>query len=114
MPEVPEPEAAQEIFWPCQRAKAKWRSFMRTPTRRTRRVIRRKGKAKGKGRLFSRKGKGKQSIQQFLLESEEDPASIFFGGGKGKKGRSGKSSGRGFGRRNGNPTGPDGKKMACF
>ena len=39
-------EQAQELFWNYQHHKAKWRSYMQKPTRRARRVIRRKGKTK--------------------------------------------------------------------
>ena len=88
---------------------------MQKPTRRVRRVVRRFGKSKGKGRLWTFKGKGKgPTIQSSITDYEQaGQLSHLFYGGKGKGSSKGKrSSGFGKGRR-GNPTGPDGNKLRC-
>ena len=109
-------EQAAEIFWNYQNSKSKWRSYMKKPTRRVRRVVRRFGKSKGKGRLWTFKGKGKgPTIQSFITDYEQaGQLSHLFYGGKGKGSSKGKRS-SGFGKgRQGNPTGPDGNKLKCF
>ena len=103
-------EAGQEIFWAYQQAKSRWRQYMNKPTRKVRRFVRGKGKSKGKGRLPTH---GHRSVNTFLtnIHAAGQTSSVFFGKSKGK-GKKGKSSGLGFGRRK-NPKGKDGKTMEC-
>ena len=112
-----EAEQAQELFWPYQRAKGRYRQHQKKPVRKVRRFFRRTLNRKGK----SSKGKGKRvtgkGMSSYLAElSQEDFDDMFFskGKGKGSKGRSRgvKSSGKSMGRRT-NPRGPDGQIMKC-
>ena len=82
-----------------------------------RRFIRKKGKGKGHGKDGGkRSGKGKGGFYTFLAENAGPVEEIFKGSsGKGKGARKGRSSsGKGLGRSDGNPIGPDGKKMECW
>jgi len=90
------PEADEHLFWQYAEAKKRWRRYTGKPVRSLRRVLRRKGKGKGKvqNAFFD--------ISGTLLQS-----SYFKGKGKG-----GKSSGKGFGRRQ-NPKGRDGQILKC-
>ena len=91
-------EADEYLFGEYQHAKKRWRRFTGKPVRALRRVLRRKGKGKGKS-----KHKGAYlNIGEVLRQS-----SYFKGKGKG-----GKSSGKGFGRKL-NPVGRDGEVMKC-
>ena len=89
------PEADEHLFWQYAEAKRRWRRYTGKPVRSLRRVLRRKGKGKGKDHAFF-------DISGTLLQS-----SYFKGKGKG-----GKSSGKGFGRRY-NPKGRDGAILKC-
>ena len=62
------------MFWAYERAKSRWRRFNgHEPTRRVRRVIKRKGKGKGEGKA-----------RAFLTDAAEDELStMFVGFGKG-------------------------------
>ena len=91
-------EADEYLFGEYQHAKRRWRRYIGKPVRALRRVLRRKGKGKGKGR----KGHSYLNIGELLQQS-----SYFKGKGKG-----GRSSGKGFGRRL-NPTGRDGEPLRC-
>ena len=119
------PSDATEAFWQYRKAKRNWRRLSGKPVRKFRRHAKRffkkrffdknprKGKGKGKGfrprrKQFSqgwKRAKVFHGQQAVLLES-------YFKNKKGKGG-GGKSSGKGFGRKSGNPSGPDGKKLGC-
>ena len=87
------------LFGRYQHAKKRWRRFTGKPVRALRRVLRRKGKGKGsKGGL----GHAYVNINETLQQSS------FYKG----KGKGGKSSGKGFGRRL-NPKGRDGEVLKC-
>ena len=87
--------ADEYLFGEYQHAKRRWRRFSGKPVRSLRKVIRRKGKGKGKNRSYVNLG---DLLQQ---------SSYFKGKGKG-----GQSSGKGFGRKQ-NPKGRDGEIMKC-
>ena len=87
------------LFGQYQQAKRRWRRFTGKPVRALRRTLRRKGKGKGRG-------KGMRS--SFLNIDDLLQQSSYFKG----KGKGGKSSGKGFGRRL-NPTGRDGDPLKC-
>ena len=99
-----EPEKSAALFWAYEHAKARWRRHNNyKPTRRVRRVIKRKGK-----------GKGNHPTAFLASMSVQDMAETFVGFGKGlgkSKGKS-KSSGLGFGRKL-NPMGKDGRRLNC-
>lgn len=90
------PEADEHLFWQYAEAKRRWRRFTGKPVRSLRRVLRRKGK-----------GKGKVQNAFFDISGALMQSSYFKGKGKG-----GKSSGKGFGRRQ-NPKGRDGQILKC-
>ncbi len=91
-------EADEHLFWQYTEAKRRWRSYTGKPVRALRRVLRRKGKGKGKGKV-----KGSFfDITNALHESSYFRA----------KGKGGKSSGKGWGRRQ-NPKGRDGEILKC-
>ena len=98
-----ENQKAEELFWAYQRAKGRYRRFMREPVRRVRRFLKRKGK-----------GKGKHPGYFLSTLSESEIENMFFMKGKPRKGKGkGKfSSGKGKGRKM-NPKGPDGQIMKC-
>ena len=90
---------------------------VRIARRFVRRFIRKKGKGKGHGKDGGkRSGKGKGGFYTFLAENASAVEDIFKGSsGKGKGARKKRSStGKGLGRSDGNPIGPDGKKMECW
>ena len=87
--------ADEYLFGEYQHAKRRWRRFTGKPVRSLRKVIRRKGKGKGKSRSY-------------LNLSDVLQQSAYFKG----KGKGGKSSGKGFGRRL-NPRGRDGEPLKC-
>ena len=87
------------LFGQYQHAKRRWRRYTGKPVRALRRVLRRKGKGKG-----THKG----VRPSFLNIGELLSQSSYFR----SKGKGGKSSGKGFGRRM-NPTGRDGEVMKC-
>ena len=91
-----EDAAGELLYWQMHRAKTKWRRFTNKPVRKARRFARRHG---GKGGHHSRRFLVADSVQAYLK-------------GKGKGGRS-HSSGKGFGRRKGNPRGRDGQPLKC-
>lgn len=101
--ELAEPQQAEELFWAYQKAKGRYRRFMRKPVRRVRRFMKRKGKGKGKHPGFYLASLSDHELEQ-----------MFFAKGKsGKsKGKGKRSSGKGKGRRT-NPKGPDGQIMKC-
>ena len=90
------PEADEHLFWQYAEAKRRWRRFTGKPVRSLRRVLRRKGK-----------GKGKVQNAFFDISGALMQSSYFKGKGKG-----GKSSGKGFGRKH-NPKGRDGAILKC-
>jgi hypothetical protein len=86
------------LFGRYQSAKRRWRRFTGKPVRALRRVLRRKGKGKGStGGL----GHSYPNINETLQNA-------YFKG----KGKGGKSSGKGFGRKM-NPKGRDGEVLKC-
>lgn len=87
-------EAGEWLFWQYAEAKRRWRHHTGKPVRALRRVLRRKGKGKGKHAYFD-------------ISSTLQQSAFFKGRGKG-----GKSSGKGFGRRI-NPKGRDGQVLKC-
>lgn len=90
------PEADEHLFWQYAEAKRRWRRYTGKPVRSLRRVLRRKGK-----------GKGKVHNAFFDISGTLMQSSYFKGKGKG-----GKSSGKGFGRKF-NPKGRDGNILKC-
>ena len=95
-----EKEQGEELFWAYQRAKGRFRKFMRKPVRRVRRFMKRKGK-----------GKGKHPGYFLTTLKDQEIENLFFGKGrKGCKGKGKRSSGKGRGRRQ-NPKGRDGQIM---
>lgn len=92
-------QAEEYLFGRYQHAKKRWRRYTGKPVRALRRVLRRKGKGKG--------SKGGLGQQGFLNINEVLQNSYYKGKGKG-----GRSSGKGFGRRV-NPKGRDGEVMKC-
>ena len=91
---LPENEQEQQIYWQYAQARRLWRRFSQKPNRRVRRFVRRKG------------GKGGKGSSTFMAN---------FTGviGKGGKGKTMGTSGKGhFGRRK-NPKGRDGQVMKC-
>ena len=101
---IDETQKAEELFWTYQKAKGRYRQFMRKPVRRVRRFIKRKGKGKGKNPGYFLSTLRDQEIEQMFFGK---------GGKKGKgKAKGKRSSGKGKGRR-GNPKGPDGQVMKC-
>ena len=93
---------AEELFWAYQKAKGRYRKFMRKPVRRVRRFMKRKGK-----------GKGKHPGYYLTTLKDQEIEEIFFCKGPKKgKGTGKRSTGKGKGRRT-NPKGPDGKIMKC-
>ena len=99
-----EPEKSAALFWAYEHAKARWRRHNNyKPTRRVRRVIKRKGK-----------GKGKHPTAFLASMSMQDMAETFVGFGKGKGKSKGKSKSTGMGSgRNLNPMGNDGRRLRC-
>ena len=91
------PQMDEYLFGQYQAAKKRWRRFTGKPVRSLRRVLKRKGKGKGKG------FRGSYLNLDGLLQQ----SSYFKGKGKG-----GKSSGKGFGRKT-NPCGRDGEPLKC-
>ena len=89
-------QADEYLFGRYQDAKRRWRRFTGKPVRRLRTVFRRKGKGKGKG------------SRSYLNLGEALEQSSYFKG----KGKGGRSSGKGFGRRI-NPKGRDGEVLKC-
>ena len=89
-------EADEHLYWQYSEAKKRWRRFTGKPVRALRRVLRRKGK-----------GKGKPSHSYLDINHTLMQSSYFRNKGKG-----GKSSGKGFGRKQ-NPRGRDGEIMKC-
>ena len=89
-------QADEYLFGEYQHAKRRWRRFTGKPVRAVRRVIRKKGK-----------GKGKRSNSFLNIDGMFQSSSFFRGKGKG-----GKSSGKGFGRKL-NPSGRDGEPLKC-
>ena len=87
------------LFGQYQEAKKRWRRYTGKPVRALRKVLKRKGKGKGKHKGF----RGSFLNVDGLLQQ----SSYFKGKGKG-----GKSSGKGFGRRT-NPCGRDGEPLKC-
>lgn len=87
-------EADEWLFWQYAEAKRKWRHHTGKPVRALRRVLRRKGKGKGKHAFYD--------IAATLQQS------AFFKG----KGKGNRTSGKGFGRRI-NPKGRDGQVLKC-
>ena len=87
-------EADEWLFWQYAEAKRKWRHHTGKPVRALRRVLRRKGKGKGKHAFYD--------IAATLQQS-----TFFKGRGKGSR-----TSGKGFGRRI-NPKGRDGQILKC-
>ena len=90
-------EVDEYLFGQYQHAKKRWRRFTGKPVRALRRTLRKKGKGKGKGKRSS-----------FLNIGEALQQSAYFRA----KGKGGKSSGKGFGRKV-NPTGRDGEPLRC-
>ena len=88
-------QADEYLFGQYQQAKKRWRRFTGKPVRSLRRVLKRKGKGKGKQRSYL-------NIDSLLQQS------AYFRG----KGKGGTSSGKGFGRRQ-NPKGRDGEPLRC-
>ena len=110
-----EAEKEQAIFWAYQKAKGRWRQYMKKPNRRVRRHFRKYQRKKGKGKGKRLSGK---AISTFATDcTTEEYEEIFMGGkgrGKGRGHRAGKrSSGKGFGRKQ-NPRGKDGQIMKCL
>ena len=90
-------EADEFLFGQYQEAKKRWRRFTGKPVRALRRIVRRKGK-----------GKGKSKSSSYLSLDDMLQASAYFKG----KGKGGRSSGKGFGRRQ-NPKGRDSEPLKC-
>ncbi|CAE7203568.1 RE1 [Symbiodinium sp. CCMP2592] len=88
-------QADEYLFGQYQQAKKRWRRFTGKPVRSLRRVLKRKGKGKGKQRSYL-------NIDSLLQQS------AYFRG----KGKGGSSSGKGFGRKQ-NPKGRDGEPLRC-
>ena len=88
-------QADEYIFGQYQQAKKRWRRFTGKPVRSLRRVLKRKGKGKGKRNSYL-------NIDSLLQQS------AYFKG----KGKGGTSSGKGFGRQQ-NPCGRDGEALRC-
>ena len=88
-------QADEYLFGQYQQAKKRWRRYTGKPVRSLRRVLKRKGKGKGKRNSY------------LNLDSLLQQSSYFRGKGKG-----GKSSGKGFGRKQ-NPCGRDGEPLRC-
>ena len=86
------------LFGRYQSAKRRWRRFTGKPVRALRRVLRRKGKGKG----------SKGGLGHSYLNINETLQNAYFKG----KGKGGKSSGKGFGRKM-NPKGRDGEVLKC-
>ena len=91
--------ADEYLIGQYQQAKRRWRRFTGKPVRALRRVFRKKGKGKGKS-------KGPRN--SFVNLGETLSQSAYFRA----KGKGGKSSGKGFGRKV-NPTGRDGEPLRC-
>ena len=89
-------EVDEYLFGQYQAAKKRWRRYSGKPVRALRRVIRRKGK-----------GKGKQRSSYLNIDSLLQQSAYFKGKGKG-----GTGTGKGFGRK-GNPRGRDGEPLKC-
>ena len=92
-------EVDEYLFGQYQQAKKRWRRFTGKPVRSLRRVLKRKGKGKSRGKGFR---------SSFLNIDEVLQQSSYYKG----KGKGGRSSGKGFGRRL-NPTGRDGDPLKC-
>jgi hypothetical protein len=90
-------QADEYLFWKYEEAKSRWRQHTGKPVRAVRRVLRRKGMGKGKGKRAY-----PTDISAYFQNDDR-----FRGKGKG-----GKSTGKGFGRRE-NPRGRDGEIMKC-
>ena len=90
-------EVDEYLFGQYQHAKKRWRRFTGKPVRALRRTLRKKGKGKGKGQRHA-----------FLNIGDVLQQSAYFRA----KGKGGKSSGKGFGRKT-NPTGRDGEPLRC-
>ena len=90
------PEADEMLYWQYAEAKRRWRRYTGKPVRALRRVLRRKGK-----------GKGKTKHAFVDIPAALNQSSFFRSKGKG-----GKSSGKGFGRKL-NARGRDGEVMKC-
>ena len=88
-------QADEYLFGQYQQAKKRWRRFSGKPVRSLRRVLKRKGKGKGKRNSYL-------NIDGLLQQS------AYFKG----KGKGGTSSGKGFGRKQ-NPCGRDGEPLRC-
>ena len=96
-------QQGEHLFWAYQRAKGRFRRFMRKPVRRVRRFMKRRGKGRGK------------HAGHFLATMSDGEVAEFFSknGPKGRgKGKGKRSSGKGKGRRQ-NPRGHDGQIMKC-
>ena len=89
-------QADEYLFGEYQHAKRRWRRFTGKPVRALRKVVKRKGKGKGKSR------------NSYLNLSDVLQQSAYFKG----KGKGGRASGKGFGRRT-NPCGRDGEPLKC-
>ena len=89
-------QADEHLFWQYAEAKRRWRRYTGKPVRALRRVLRKKGKGKGKPH------------HSFFDISEALQQSAYFKG----KGKGGKSSGKGFGRKI-NPKGRNGEVLKC-
>ena len=88
-------QADEYLFGQYQQAKRRWRRFTGKPVRALRRTVRKKGKGKGKR-------------NSYLNLSDLLQSSSYFKG----KGKGGKSSGKGFGRKT-NLCGRDGEPLKC-
>ena len=96
---MPPQRADELLFWQYSEAKRRWRRHTGKPVRAVRRVLRRKGKGGGKA-----KGKGHHYVDIAAFFQQD----VYYR----NKGKGGKSSGKGFGRRQ-NPRGRDGEIMRC-
>ena len=84
---------AQALFWLKQRANGRWRRFVKKPTRRVRRFIKRRPSGKGKGRGGKRQLTGRGINAYLAALAQEANEGLFFGGrGKGKGRRKGRRS----------------------
>ena len=88
-------QADEYLFGQYQQAKKRWRRFTGKPVRALRRVLKKKGKGKGKRNSYL-------NIDNLLQQS------AYFKG----KGKGGTTSGKGFGRKQ-NPCGRDGEPLRC-
>ena len=88
-------QADEYLFGQYQQAKKRWRRYTGKPVRSLRRVLKRKGKGKGKRNSYL-------NIDSLLQQS------AYFKG----KGKGGNTSGKGFGRKQ-NPCGRDGEPLKC-